>query len=156
MPYVTTMSAVKKRKLNGLASKTSEAPSRPSKVAKRSKTSEEVDHESGHAAAGATEGPEGPEGPESPETPHTTEAVEEVPKSFRELGVIDSLCDACTALGYKAPTPIQREAIPLALQGRDLIGLAETGSGKTAAFALPILQGKLSVILSDRTAADHC
>lgn len=65
-------------------------------------------------------------------------------KSFKDLGIIDSLCDACTALGYKAPTPIQNEAIPLALEGRDLIGLAETGSGKTAAFALPILQGKSS------------
>ena len=62
--------------------------------------------------------------------------------SFQELGIIDSLCEACTSLGYKAPTPIQREAIPVALQGKDVIGLAETGSGKTAAFALPILQGK--------------
>lgn len=68
------------------------------------------------------------------------------PKSFQDLGIIDSLCNACTALGYKSPTPIQSEAIPLALQGRDIIGLAETGSGKTAAFALPVLQGQLQGI----------
>ncbi|KAL8690119.1 MAG: hypothetical protein Q9218_004368 [Villophora microphyllina] len=68
-----------------------------------------------------------------------TETVETGTK-FHDLGIIDPLCDACSALGYKAPTPIQKEAIPLALQGRDLIGLAETGSGKTAAYALPILQ----------------
>ncbi|KAF5867402.1 putative atp-dependent rrna helicase rrp3 protein [Botrytis fragariae] len=68
---------------------------------------------------------------------------DEAPKSFKDLGIVDSLCEACDTLGYKAPTPIQRESIPLALQGRDLIGLAETGSGKTAAFALPILQALL-------------
>ena len=69
------------------------------------------------------------------------EGKQALPKSFKELGVIDQLCEACENLGFKTPTPIQAEAIPLALQGRDLIGLAETGSGKTAAFALPILQG---------------
>ncbi|KAJ9610778.1 ribosomal RNA processing protein [Cladophialophora chaetospira] len=62
------------------------------------------------------------------------------PTTFKELGIIESLCEACESLNYKTPTPIQAEAIPLALQGRDLIGLAETGSGKTAAFVLPILQ----------------
>ncbi|OJJ47571.1 hypothetical protein ASPZODRAFT_141157 [Penicilliopsis zonata CBS 506.65] len=65
------------------------------------------------------------------------------PKTFKELGIIDPLCEACETMGYKAPTPIQAESIPLALQDRDLIGLAETGSGKTAAFALPILQALL-------------
>ena len=63
-------------------------------------------------------------------------------KSFAELGLIEPLCDACAALGFTNPTPIQDQAIPLALNGRDVIGLAETGSGKTAAFALPILQGR--------------
>ena len=64
-------------------------------------------------------------------------------KSFSDLGVAESLIEACTSLGFKAPTPIQREAIPILLSGRDVIGLAETGSGKTAAFALPILQALL-------------
>ena len=50
------------------------------------------------------------------------------------------LCESCEALNWKKPTKIQREAIPIALTGRDIIGLAETGSGKTGAFAIPILQ----------------
>lgn len=73
--------------------------------------------------------------------PSTAGGGSPAPKSFKELGVIDPLCEACEALGYQNPTPIQAAAIPLALQGRDVIGLAETGSGKTAAYALPILQG---------------
>ena len=73
---------------------------------------------------------------------HAVEDVAEESKTFEKLGIVDSLCDACTKLGYQTPTAIQNEAIPLALEGRDIIGLAETGSGKTAAFALPILQGK--------------
>ncbi|XP_078065040.1 putative ATP-dependent RNA helicase DDX47, partial [Mustelus asterias] len=58
-------------------------------------------------------------------------------------GVTDVLCEACEQLGWKSPTRIQQEALPVALQGRDIIGLAETGSGKTGAFALPILQALL-------------
>jgi ATP-dependent RNA helicase DDX47/RRP3 len=67
-----------------------------------------------------------------------------LPKTFRELGIVETLCDACQRIGYKVPTSIQSQAIPLALQGHDIIGLAETGSGKTAAFVLPILQALLS------------
>ncbi|KAJ2722817.1 ribosomal RNA processing protein [Coemansia sp. Benny D115] len=60
--------------------------------------------------------------------------------SFKDIGVMPQLCEMCDKLGFKAPTEIQRESIPWALQGRDIIGLAQTGSGKTAAFALPVLQ----------------
>ncbi|XP_044759509.1 probable ATP-dependent RNA helicase DDX47 [Coccinella septempunctata] len=65
------------------------------------------------------------------------------PATWQELGLVDVLCKACEQLKWKEPSKIQREAIPLALQGKDIIGLAETGSGKTAAFALPILQALL-------------
>lgn len=53
------------------------------------------------------------------------------------------LCETCESLKWKTPTKIQKEAIPIALQGKDIIGLAETGSGKTGAFAIPILQALL-------------
>jgi len=62
---------------------------------------------------------------------------------FKSLGIDERLCEVCRSLNWNEPTRIQREAIPLALQGRDIIGLAETGSGKTAAFVLPILQSLL-------------
>ena len=60
--------------------------------------------------------------------------------TFKSLGIVDVLCEACEGLKWKEPTKIQRESIPVALAGNDVIGLAETGSGKTGAFALPILQ----------------
>ena len=60
--------------------------------------------------------------------------------SFEQLGLAPELLTALADAGYTHPTPIQRDAIPLALKGRDLIGLAQTGTGKTAAFTLPILQ----------------
>jgi len=63
--------------------------------------------------------------------------------SFESLGVLSSLCDAAGKAGWSYATRIQKETIPYALQGRDIIGLAETGSGKTGAFTLPILQALL-------------
>jgi ATP-dependent RNA helicase DeaD len=60
--------------------------------------------------------------------------------TFADLGLRDELLDALTQLGYEEPTPIQREAVPPLVGGRDVLGQAATGTGKTAAFALPILQ----------------
>ncbi len=60
--------------------------------------------------------------------------------SFADLGLRRDLTDVLTSLGYEEPTPVQRESIPILLAGRDLLGQAGTGTGKTAAFALPMLQ----------------
>ncbi|CCL99336.1 uncharacterized protein FIBRA_01354 [Fibroporia radiculosa] len=79
----------------------------------------------------------------SPEEATTSDAPAPVPAAatdFRSLGLIDPLLEALEQLNFKHPTDIQVEALPHALQGRDIIGVASTGSGKTAAFALPILQ----------------
>ncbi|TGO59103.1 hypothetical protein BCON_0048g00290 [Botryotinia convoluta] len=123
------MSSVKRRKTD----------KNPSSEGSKSKKTQESKKGS------PTPSPEPIEDTEDNRVIEETKEVEEdeAPKSFKDLGIVDSLCEACDTLGYKAPTPIQRESIPLALQGRDLIGLAETGSGKTAAFALPILQALL-------------
>src|SRR3989304_753735 len=59
---------------------------------------------------------------------------------FDELQLIEPLLRAVRAEGYTRPSPIQEQAIPHVLAGRDLLGCAQTGTGKTAAFALPILQ----------------
>lgn len=69
-----------------------------------------------------------------------SEASDAAPVTFASLGLCEPLCKACESLGWKTPTEIQKESLPYALAGRDIIGLAETGSGKTAAFGLPILE----------------
>jgi ATP-dependent RNA helicase DeaD len=61
--------------------------------------------------------------------------------AFAALGLSPVVLQAIAALGYEEPTPVQRETIPILLEGRDLLAQAETGTGKTAAFALPMLQG---------------
>src|SRR6476660_2076435 len=76
------------------------------------------------------------------ETPHPSA---ETPSkgfspSFAALGLEAALLTTLDTLGYEEPTPIQREAIPPLLAGRDLLGQAATGTGKTAAFTLPLLQ----------------
>ena len=60
--------------------------------------------------------------------------------TFQELGLCPSILSALKDLGYEKPSPIQEKAIPPALQGRDVLGCAQTGTGKTCAFAAPILQ----------------
>ena len=59
--------------------------------------------------------------------------------TFRDLNLPEELLQALDKVGYEKPTPIQAECIPLILQGHDLLGTAQTGTGKTAAFALPML-----------------
>src|ERR1700678_1690301 len=58
---------------------------------------------------------------------------------FDELGLSEKVLNAVKASGYDTPSPIQEQAIPYALQGRDVLGIAQTGTGKTAAFTLPML-----------------
>ncbi len=61
--------------------------------------------------------------------------------AFEKLGLIPELVQAVESLGFETPTPIQMEAIPALLNGRNVVGQAQTGTGKTAAYALPMLQG---------------
>jgi ATP-dependent RNA helicase DeaD len=72
---------------------------------------------------------------------------------FGDLGLHPALLTALDSLGYEEPTPIQREAIPLLLTGRDVLGQAATGTGKTAAFALPLLHGLAEGERGNRPAA---
>jgi ATP-dependent RNA helicase RhlE len=69
--------------------------------------------------------------------------------SFSDLALAPELLHAVRDAGYTHPTPIQEEAIPLALAGRDLIGLAQTGTGKTAGFTLPIIHNLITAPLAD-------
>jgi ATP-dependent RNA helicase DeaD len=75
-----------------------------------------------------------------PEGSYMIESNEGDARGFADLALAPELCRALAGLGYEEPTPIQRAAIPPLLDGRDLVGQAATGTGKTAAFALPVLQ----------------
>ena len=59
--------------------------------------------------------------------------------TFNQLKLSEKVLAAIEAAGYTTPTPIQAQAIPVALEGRDVVGIAQTGTGKTASFVLPLL-----------------
>jgi ATP-dependent RNA helicase RhlE len=124
----------------GSRRKTSSAPSR-SKSGRKTRKPDELSSGTPQETAAITEVLAGdpPTTGDRGEAPGTTDANQQLP-SFAELGLIPELLDAVRDAGYTSPTPIQQQAIPHALQGRDLIGLAQTGTGKTASFTLPILQ----------------
>ena len=79
--------------------------------------------------------------------------------SFSGLGIAPQLLDTLEKLHFRVPTPIQHKTIPVALEGKDIIGIAQTGTGKTLAFAIPVIQrlastkGKALVILPTRELA---
>ena len=70
----------------------------------------------------------------------STSSTTDLAEGFTSLGLRPAVVETLASLGYEEPTPIQREAVPLLLEGRDVLGQAATGTGKTAAFALPMLE----------------
>ena len=78
----------------------------------------------------------------TPEDAVLTDAPEDTPATpgFEELGITGPVLKAIKDLGYETPSPIQAATIPTLLAGRDVVGMAQTGTGKTAAFALPVLE----------------
>ena len=69
-----------------------------------------------------------------------TERMDDTPQSFVDLGLKPEILKAIDDVGYRQPTPIQAAAIPVVLQGRDMVGIAQTGTGKTAGFTLPMIE----------------
>ena len=78
-----------------------------------------------------------------------------LPMAFAQLQLAAPLARAVADLGYESMTPIQAQAIPVVLQGRDVMGAAQTGTGKTAAFSLPLLQRMLKHESSSTSPARH-
>jgi len=112
------------------------------KAGKRRKTASDADHltrkevrtpSNGNTVAAAAL-------PERASNIASTSAPVVDASNFKDLGVSDWLCSVLRSLGIRSPTQVQVGCIPAVLAGKDVIGTAQTGSGKTAAFALPILQ----------------
>ncbi|VAI36308.1 DEAD-box ATP-dependent RNA helicase 28-like [Triticum dicoccoides] len=101
---------------------------------------EEEEEEVGEEEEAVQEEDDAPEQPDPSQFFASSEGASFSARSFLELNLSRPLIRACEALGYQKPTPIQAACIPLALTGRDICGSAITGSGKTAAFSLPVLE----------------
>jgi ATP-dependent RNA helicase DDX47/RRP3 len=126
------MVSLKKRKLNGHetspvpSSSVSKSTSRPappvmsSKPARPMPPKKRAEPEPEPSEDDVEEGVESSEEEDDEETSNGHNGEQAATKTFADLGVIESLCEACTNLGYKHPTPIQEQAIPLALEGRDM------------------------------------
>ena len=82
-------------------------------------------------------------------------SAETLPMAFAQLQLSAPLARAVAEMGYESMTPIQAQAIPVVLQGRDVMGAAQTGTGKTAAFALPLLQRMLKHENASTSPARH-
>ncbi len=94
--------------------------------------------------------------PDTPETKPSDADPEQLPAGdFSGFGLAEPIIRAVLDLGYRQPTPIQAQAIPIVMQGRDVMGAAQTGTGKTAGFALPILQRLLVHANSSASPARH-
>jgi ATP-dependent RNA helicase RhlE len=89
------------------------------------------------------------------ETPTTTDAAGEPTVRFADFGLAPEIQRALSDQGYVHPTPIQAQAIPIVLQGRDVMGAAQTGTGKTASFSLPIIQNLLPHANTSMSPARH-
>jgi superfamily II DNA/RNA helicase len=84
-----------------------------------------------------------------------TTPTPEAELTFADIGFAEPILRAVLEQGYTKPTPIQAQAMPHVLQGRDVMGAAQTGTGKTAAFVLPILQNILPLASSSASPARH-
>ena len=85
----------------------------------------------------------------------TPESPPAGPTTFAEIGLHPLLLQAVIDTGYTIPTPIQAQAIPFIMEGRDVMGAAQTGTGKTAAFTLPILHRLMPVANTSASPARH-
>jgi ATP-dependent RNA helicase RhlE len=81
--------------------------------------------------------------------------MSETPLTFNDFGLAEPIVRAVAELGYKDPTPIQAQAIPVVMSGQDVMGAAQTGTGKTAGFALPIIHRLLPLASSSTSPARH-